>query len=145
MKKPQNNGTKNQKKNIAFRSFAEYWHLTKKLNEYHRMQLLESMSQSEHDSLLNSFEDGGWRFLFLRNSCDETLDEIKKETGIDLIAIRIKVLNGHPQLVHKSFWQHVTNCFEGIPWEHVVYIFDGLRVDDFDNDYLKVSRHVPVQ
>jgi hypothetical protein len=131
----------------TFQNYGEYYHLTNKLSTYHRKLLSKEMSKSDQDHLRNDFIKGGWKSLFDRNTCDEVLDGIKKETGVDLISLRLKVLNDKPQLVHKSLWNYATDCFAQLEfeWETIAYIFDGLKVVNFDEDYVKVSRYVPVQ
>ncbi len=133
----------------AFKNFAEYWHFTKNLPDYQRKLLVNSMSRSEQKSLKASYDRGGWEDLFMRNACDEVLDEIKRVTvseftpdGIDLIALRAKVLSGKHQLMHNTFWQYVNNCFDNVPWEHISYIFDGITIEDYDDEYVKLIPYV---
>jgi len=145
MKKTQKSCTKKRSTTKTFNGFAEYWHLTKTLSEYHRKLLVGSMPQAEQNCLMRDFEGGGWETLFRRNECDELLSFIKKETGVDLLSIRLKVLSDKPQLVHKYFWQFITECFDYMAWEHISYIFDGLKVENFDEDYVKIIRYKPVQ
>lgn len=144
------NGPRKKPTKKAFKNFAEYWHFTKNLPEYQRKLLVNAMSRSEQKALKASFDRGGWEDLFFRDACDETLDEIKKNTmsadtpeGIDLVGLRIKVLAGRPQLLHKTFWQYVNNCFEKVPWEHISYIFDGMTIEEHDADYVKLVKYVP--
>lgn len=127
----------------AFKNFAEYWHFTKDLPEYQRELLVNSMTRVEQRSLRASYEKGGWYDLFMRNSCDEILNEIKDQTGVDLIDIRVKVVSGKPQLMHKALWDYINNCFQKVEWEHIAYIFDDVIVKDFDSDYIKLSKFVP--
>lgn len=133
--------TKDDSKKTIFKNFAEYWHFTKNLPEYHKILLAESLSKNEHDFLKKSFEEGGWSNYMWRNCCDEILDNIKKESGIDVLFLRIKIISGKSQLVHKSFWDYVTTCFKDFHWKHISYIFDGLKVEPFDKDYLKISKN----
>lgn len=135
-------GPKKRPSKKAFKNFAEYWHFVKNLPEYQRKLLVNSMSRTEQKALKTSYDRGGWEDLFMRNACDETLDEIKKQTDVDLLSIRMKVLANKPQLMHQSFWQYVNNCFDRVPWEHIAYIFDGITIEDHDDDYVKMIRYV---
>lgn len=137
------NGPRKKPTRKAFKNFAEYWHFTKNLPEYQRKLLVNAMSRPEQKALKASFDRGGWEDLFFRNACDETLDEIKKNTGIDLIDLRIKVVSGRAQLLHTAFWQYVNNCYEKVPWEHISYIFDGMTIEDHDADYVKLVKYIP--
>jgi hypothetical protein len=127
----------------AFKNFAEYWHFTKDLPDYQRDILVDSMSRVEQRALRASYEKGGWFDLFMRNTCDEIVNEIKDQTGVDLIDIRVKVVSGKPQLMHKAFWEYVNNCFHKISWEHIAYIFDDVIVKDHDEDYIKLIKFEP--
>ena len=132
------NEPRKKKVHKAFRNFAEYWHFVKNLPEYQRKLLVNSMSRSEQKSLKSSYDRGGWEDLFMRNSCDEILDEINKESGVDLLAVRFRVLSNKPQLMHKTLWTYINTCFDKIPWEHIAYVFDGIIVEEHDKDYMKL-------
>lgn len=124
----------------AFKNFAEYWHFVKTLPEYQRKLLVNSMSSAEQKALKSSYDKGGWEDLFMRNACDTALDEIKKNTGIDVVHIRAKVVSGRPQLVHKTLWVYINSCFDKVPWDHISYIFDGMSIEDCESepDYVKL-------
>lgn len=137
------NGSRKKVSKKAFKNFAEYWHFVKNLPEYQRKLLVNSMSGPQQRSLKASYDRGGWEDLFMRNACDETLDEIKKQTDVDLLSVRMKVLAGKPQLMHKQFWQYVNDYFDRVPWEHISYIFDGITIEEHDEpDYVKLVRYV---
>jgi hypothetical protein len=136
------NGPRKKPAKRAFKNFAEYWHFVKNLPDYQRKLLVNSMSSVEQKSLKASYDKGGWEDLFMRNACDETLDEIKQYTDIDLVQLRVKVLAGKPQLMNKTFWQYINNCFEKVPFEHISYIFEGITIEDFDADYVKLVKFV---
>lgn len=122
----------------TFKNFAEYWHFVKSMPTYQRKVLFNSMSSTEQKTLRASYDSGGWEDLFMRNACDETLDEIVRKTNIDLLEVKCKVMSGNPQLMHKEFWQYINNCFDMVPMRHIAYIFDGIIVEDFDEDYVKL-------
>jgi len=124
----------------AFKDFAEYWHFVKNLPENQRRLLVNAMSKTEQKALKLSYDKGGWNDLFMRNACDSTLEEIQKQTGVDLLTVRVKVLAGKTQLMHKSLWHYVNECFERVPPEHIAYIFDNIVVEDHDADYIKLIR-----
>jgi len=141
-------GSRKRKPNKAFRNFSEYWHFVKNLPEHQRKLLVNSMSRTEQKALKSSYDDGGWEDLFMRNACDEILDVIKNHTksesvteGIDLLDIRMKILSGRTQLMHQSLWTYVQNCFKGVPFDHIAYIFDGIIAEEHDADYVKLSKY----
>jgi hypothetical protein len=129
-----------RKKKRVFKNFAEYWHFAKILSETQRTLLANSLSKEEFKSLTASFERGGWEDLFQRNACDAILDKIKRQHGIDLIEVRAKVISGKPQLMQRRFWEYITNQFDNIHVEHILYIFEGVAVSDFEDGYVKLTR-----
>lgn len=137
------NGPRKRPAKKAFKNFSEYWHFTKNLPEYQRQLLVSSMPSSEQKALKLSYDRGGWEDFFMRNACDQTLDEIKDKSGQDLIQLRVKVLSGKPQLMHKTLWQYVNNCFDGVHWEYIAYIFEGITIEEHDADYVKLVKYVP--
>jgi hypothetical protein len=144
MEQPEASGGSKKKKKRIFKNFAEYWHYAKILSEKQRQALAESLSRDEFKSLRASYDRGGWEDLFMRNACDLILDKIKRQHGVDLLEIRGKVLLGKPQLMQRQFWEYISNCFEQIPFEHILYIFEGVAVSQSNEDgYVKLSRIAP--
>lgn len=134
---------KSSKETRTFESFAEYLHLTKDLPEYHRQLLIKSLSKSDSDFLKKDFDKGGWQSFFNRLFCDEIIDQIKSETGVDLIDLRIKIIKKQSFLVHRALWKYVCDCFDSIgDWSDVSYIFDGIKAVDFDSTYVKLSNQI---
>lgn len=103
----------------------------------------KSLSVDERRSLRASFHRGGWNDLMMRNTCDLVLDRIKKETGVDFLDIRTRVILGKSVLMHVTLWEYINKSFDGIEWEHISYIFDGVVAEDYDTDYVKLVLYQP--
>jgi hypothetical protein len=128
------------KRNRVFNGeFPLYWHFVKVLSEEQRKTLAATLSKEEQLELLNSFKEGGWNHLFMRNACDQVLDQIKEKFGIDWLELRTKILKGKPQLVQKGFWNYLYSRFDQLDWDHISYIFDGLIAHEYDAEYVKIS------
>lgn len=133
----------NSKKRV-FKNFAEYWHYIKILSQDQREIIGQSLSMSERRSLFASFKRGGWNDLMMRNTCDQILDAIQNETGVDLLEVKCKIISGKPQLIQSNLWIYINKCFEGnVEWEHCAYILDGIYAEEFDQDYTKLTQVMP--
>jgi hypothetical protein len=124
----------------TFSSFAEYWYFTKSFSDQQREIIINSLSKKEEKFLKSSYEKGGWEDLLMRNECDKNLDKIKEETGIDLLDIKIKALSGKSQLIHNAFWVYINQIFDKIGWDHIAYIFNGINIEPYDKEYVKISK-----
>lgn len=132
--------TKSPKKRTkVFKDFGEYWHFAKFLSENQREIIASALSKAEQRSLRTSYKNGGWEDLLMRNTCDLILDKIKKDFNIDLLEVKNKVLKGQSQLVQKNFWNYVNLYFDKCSWEHIAYIFGGIKVENHDKDYIKLT------
>ena len=131
------------RKQVFDGEFFKYWHFVKVLSEEQRQLLASTLSKEEQKDLTTSYQKGGWKNLFMRDACDQVLDSIKQKFGVDWLSIKGKILNGKPQLVQKSFWAYLNACFDGIEWDHIAYIFDGLISREYDSEYVKISLFVP--
>lgn len=132
-----NNAPKKRQKKV-FRNFAEYWHFLRVLTKQQQDIIADSLTPSERKSLKQSFYKGCWNTLFMRNACDYTIDRIKENHNVDLLQLRMLVLSGKPQLVQRTFWEHVKSCFEDVEWKDQSYIFGGLKEEAFDKEYVKL-------
>jgi hypothetical protein len=133
------NKTVESKPKKVFKNFAEYWHYIRILSEDQREILANCLSAAERKSLQQSFHRGGWQDLFMRNACDFTLDRLKEQYGIDLLDLRMQLLSGKKRLVQKRFWKYVNECFSRVAFEDIAYIFGGIKIEDYDADYIKLS------
>lgn len=124
-----------------FKDFAEYWHLVRPLSQAQREVLVQSLSIDERRSLHKSFQRGGWNDLMMRNNCDQVLNAVKRKLGVDFLEVRLKVCSGKPQLIQRGFWEYINKCFDGIEWEHIAYIFEGMVAEEYDHEYLKLSQY----
>lgn len=113
------------KKNV-FVDFAEFWHYTKKLSIDQRDILLNAMSSKERRKLKKSYQDEGWEDLFIRNFLDSELEGIKKESGIDMLLVRTKVLHGTPFYMPRKKWKSIYDRFNKFG-KHSQYIIGGMR------------------
>jgi hypothetical protein len=119
--------------------FSAYWHFTKFLSEEQRRTLSASLSEEEQSALLADYKKGGWNHLFMRNACDQVLDDIRERFKTDWLEVRARVLKGKDILVQRGFWEYLNNRFDGVDWEHIAYIFDGLVAYDHNADYVRIS------
>jgi hypothetical protein len=140
MKNTDKQSGKSDKRKKVFKNFAEYWHFTKCLSESQRKIISDSLSKDEQRHLRNSYNKGGWKDLFMRNACDEILDKIKLQNGVDVLQICMEVRKGQPKLVEKKFWTFINNLFIRIPYEHITYIFGNISVSEYDEEYVKLIK-----
>jgi hypothetical protein len=138
---PESPGKKRKKK--VFKNFADYWFHVKSLSEDQRRLIVSSLSPQEQKSLRDSYEKGGWADLFMRNACDYQLNHIKEKFEFDMLALRVQILSGKPQLMQKGVWRYVNGCFDKMPWEHISYIFNGIIAEDYkiEEGYVKLSKY----
>ena len=113
------------KKNI-FLNFAEFWHYTKKLSIDQRDALLNAMTSQERRRLKKSYQEEGWEDLFIRNFLDSELDRIKKETGIDMLFVRTRVLDGKEFTMPRKRWKSIYQTFNKFG-RHSQYIIGGIK------------------
>lgn len=93
--------------NTVFQSFAEYWYYARFLTDKQKELLFKSFSDTEKEGIMTSYIKDGWSDLFVRNSIDKIIDEIKDATKYDLLEIRAKVLMGKSVYIPKSLWQMI--------------------------------------
>lgn len=111
--------------------FSRYWSdfSTKSLDD--RRTYFESLTETQRDTLLDSFFDEGWHELFIQDFLDQSLDFIKNKFDIDLISLRIQAIkHGRVFLIEKSTWDLVEHlmCIYSEYYDINKY-FGGLLVE----------------
>ena len=114
----------------TFKSFTEFWHLTRSLTNQQQKILWASLSRREKRKLDISFYKGGWNDLFMRNVLDEKIDEVEKQTGINLLDLRVKILHGKSFHLTNDFWEYLRKTFEDYRPEALEYIFGGISFEE---------------
>ncbi len=117
-----------------FADFAEYWSFAKHLTTKQRRILLRTLPKTQREKLEESYHKDGWVDLFLRNQLDEIIDEIHREFDVDLIRLRVQILEGKDVFVKKHFWRHVNKNFRGYAAKHTYFVFGGYRVTECEYD-----------
>ena len=120
----------------VFKNFLEFYSLTRALSEHQKQMLFTSLPSSERAALDRACRSEGWEDLFVVNKIDRLIDEIKEVYGEDLIFIRIQVLSGKAKKLRRRFWDNVRSVFSPYSIRHTWRIFEGMRVVDFDNDFI---------
>lgn len=124
---------------MIFSNFADFWRHTKDLSEKQREIIYENLTPAERKYLEKSYKDGGWNDVFTRNLLDSILDNVKQQTGQDLLEIRIKVLKGKQFLMHRKMWELVEKSFSDFKPDHLSYIFGGISFEEHDKEWILVK------
>jgi len=120
-------------KDMVFKDFSEFWSYTKLLNNYQRDILFSKLSSDEQKEIGKSYHDGYWEDLFMRNKIDDVVDGIEKDFGINLINLRIKILQGKSHYMKKSEWKFISDILAQYSYRHIKYLVDGISVEDVDD------------
>jgi hypothetical protein len=123
-----------------FNDFEEYWSFVKTLNDTQKNIISSALSKEEYLYLKQSYEEGGWHEVLMKNLCEHYLDHIKEKFGIDVLEIKMKTISGKPQLVNKNFWYFVKDYFKDIPKEYSGYIFSGYSEVE-DGKYIRLIKN----
>jgi hypothetical protein len=108
--------------------FPDWWSIAKYFSDEQREVILHCLPKPQREKLRQDYHDGGWEDVFLRNELDERLALVQKEYGVDLLALRVLVLEGKSVFVKRAFWDSVfKDYFKGYADRHTFYIFGGYR------------------
>jgi len=121
-------------KNSVFKNFADYWFYAKFLSSDQREVILSNLSDDQRDALLESYKNGGWEDLVVRNEIDKLLEEVKCSLGIDMLEIRCKVLSGKSVYIKRSKWDYIIDIFGSFKPKHNNYILGNLFAQNADDD-----------
>lgn len=119
---------KNSEGNV-FSNFSEWWYYAKNLDDNQRSELRKTLSSKEQSMLRRSYEKGGWGDVFVRNSLNKIIDEIKEKFGYDIIDIRIKSLKGKSIYIPSSVWDYLSREIKFYDDRHKKYIIGGIKGD----------------
>ncbi len=122
----------NKSEKFIFANFQEYWKLTKSLNQNQRDIIFSNLSSKQRKVIKQSFKNGGWQDLIMRNQIDQISDMIKQNYNIDLIYIKTKVSNGQSYYINKNTWNMISNIFKNYQKKHVQYIIGSIQAQAID-------------
>jgi hypothetical protein len=125
---------KNKNDKTIFNNFLEYWYFARFFSDHQKEIIFNSLSFKEQDALIKSCNKGGWDDVLNRNILDEILDDIKKETGYNLIDIRYKVLHNKSVYIPTEFWLHVLSQFKDYDKKQINYILGGIKAVKCDQN-----------
>lgn len=111
---------------MVFENFLEYWYYVRSFSDRQKDIIFSSLPVEEQHNLIESCTSGKWEDVLNRNILDETIDEIKKDYGYDLIDIRYKVLNNKSVYLPTNFWEMVLEKFEDYNEEQIFFILGGI-------------------
>lgn len=117
---------KNNKDNIIFQDYQEYWHFTKYLSQYHRDLIYASLPSDQQHLIRISYNRGGWKDMTMRDAINRVIDNIKLEFGYDMVAIRCKVLSGKSVYMSRVAWDHFISEMENFETVHSNFVFKGI-------------------
>ena len=132
-------------KKKMFESFQDFWRYARVLDDSQREIIFSSLSQDEQKEIQSSYDKGGWEDLFMRNKLDKLLDKIKKDTGLDLVDIRCRVvLRNKSFYVNKNQWNHIYELVNsGVDKEkkrHIEYILGGIKASEETKDTILLTK-----
>ena len=130
---------KRQHKNL---DFVNYWREVRDLTPEERGVLYSSLPENEQKQIKKSYDEGGWKDVFLHNQIGELCDEIKEKKGIDLYGIKARIVIKKDRiLVKKELWDEVWSMFhEYRGCFDLSYVFGGINKEVFglDPDYYEL-------
>jgi hypothetical protein len=128
-----------QHKNL---DFVDYWREVRDLTPEERGVLYSSLSKNEQNQIKQSYDDGGWKDVFLHNQIGELCDEIKENKGVDLHGIKARIVIKKDRiLIKKDLWDEVLDMFhEYRECFDLSYIFGGIgkKVFGLDPSYYEL-------
>ena len=83
--------------------------------------------QTELDTTEKSFQIDP---SFTEKVLDEKIDEVEKQTGINLLDLRVKILHGKSFHLTNDFWEYLRKTFEDYRPEALEYIFGGISFEE---------------
>ena len=93
-------------------TFPEYWSVAKSLQPEARTCFFSSFSKQEQKQIKRSYQQGGWKDVFLRNQIDELCDLVKEIYDIDLFDLRIKITRKKVRiLISRVLWDDIMDQF----------------------------------
>ena len=112
-----------------FQDFNEFWTYTKSLSNHQRNTLFSSLPSKERRKLETSYKQGGWEDLFMRNSIDSIIDNIKKEKEIDLLKIKSQAMRGKCTYIKYSDWKKINDSLSKYSTNHLRYVLGDILVE----------------
>ncbi len=123
----------------VFKNFSDFWRFIKILNYDQRKILFDSLSRKEQKMLEESYQEGGWAELFMKNLIDGIVDSIRRDTKCDLFNIRVKVNKGEVLLMKKGLWREVQKRFEQFPTDTLDYVFGGITINEHNDEWMRLE------
>jgi len=112
-----------------FQDFNEFWTYTKYLSDNQRNTLFASLTDKERRKLETSYKQGGWEDLFMRNSIDSIIDNIKEEKEIDLLKIRSQAIRGKCTYIRYTDWKDIDEALSKYATNHLRYVLGDIEVE----------------
>lgn len=131
-----------RKKNYLFNEFSDYWHFARYLTTNQKDAIMQALSKNEVAIIQESYRQGQWVDLIIRDELDSLVDEIQLKHNINLIEIRCKVLKGYSVYVSKELWDEVIFRLKDIDEIKKRYLVGGLAASmcKINNDVVFLSR-----
>jgi len=117
-------------------NFQHYWAKAKKLTTEERAVYFSSFTKNQQKYIKRSFQQGGWKDVFLCNQIDEMCDLVKEYYDIDLFDLRIRiVIKKEEIIILKKIWDYILgqfskyeNCF------NLNTVFGGIHSKVLESD-----------
>ncbi|NJL70441.1 MAG: hypothetical protein HC888_01925 [Candidatus Competibacteraceae bacterium] len=110
-----------------FQNFNEYWHYAKHLSVFQRQILYSSLSKVCRKRLEQSCERGAWLDVIKRSEIDAIIDTLNDKHMINLIGIRVKVLQGKSIYVPRKVWEDVSFALADYEPKHKNFAVGGIK------------------
>jgi len=114
-------------KKIVFKNFNEYWHFARHLSQKQRELVFKSLPKDQQRFINKSLTEGKWEDVFFRNAINDLLDDLKKDSGFNLLEIKCKVLKGRSVYLPKKFWDIATEQLGKFKPNHTQFILGGIK------------------
>lgn len=88
--------------------FGQWWAIYSERPRKERIAHYNSLSRDERKQLAKSLFRDGWARMFFQNELDNTIDELKRTTKVDMMNMRVKVIvNNEIYMMDKTTWEHI--------------------------------------
>lgn len=111
---------------MVFKDFLEYWHYAKTFSDKQKEILLGSLDKEEKDYIIDSCSDNKYDDVLNRNILNQTVEEVKKEFGYDLIDIHYKIIKNKSVYIPTNFWEFVLDKFKDYSDSQLQFILGGI-------------------
>jgi len=85
------------------------------------------LPRKQQKILTNSYSNGSWADVFLRNDINNALEELDERYGYNLLDLKCKVLKGKSVYLPRIFWELANEQLRDFKEEHIQFIFGGIE------------------